>query len=165
VWPLELPSSSDADSTITNSTGGIIALGLGINNWSVEECITRFEELCERAFTRRVGGNIAVISWFIENYNHFKYETHPLEEALKSAFTESQYLFGGPRPTDTPNSDIKVGVTATSSAGSSVLLTNYNRLCAEKCEYEPMIWCNRCRDTNGSQCNITFRGRRSCQRS
>jgi hypothetical protein len=121
-----------------SSTGGIIALGLGINNWSVGECITHFEELCDKAFTRRVGGNIPGLGWFIDNYNHSKYETQPLEEALKSAFTETQYLFGGPRTTDVPNCDIKVGVTATSSAGSSVLLTNYNRLCAEKCERE--IW-------------------------
>ena len=129
---------------IITSTGGIIALGLGIKNWSVEECIAYFEELCDKAFTRRVGGNIPGLGWFIDNYNHSKYETQPLEEALKSAFTESQYLFGGPRTTDVPSSDIKVGVTATSSAGSSVLLTNYNRLCGEKRECEPVFSCTLC---------------------
>jgi hypothetical protein len=146
------------------STGGIIALGLGVNNWSVEECINHFEELCEKAFTRRLGGNLPGIGWFIENYNHSKYETQPLEDALKSAFTDSQYLFGGPRISNGSSSDIKVGVTATSSAGTSVLLTNYNRLCAEKCERGPVIVYTGF-VADGYQCNITFRGQRSCQRS
>lgn len=154
-----------AEATTVTSTGGIIALGLGVNHWSVEECTLHFTEMCGKAFTRRLGGNIPGLGWFIDNYHHSKYETQPLEEALRSAFTESQYLFGGPRMPDFPASDIKVGVTATSSAGSSVLLTNYNRLCGEKCEHEPVYLFAHCVASNFSQYHITFRGRRSCQRS
>lgn len=47
------------------------------------------------------------------------------------AFSENEYLFGGPRP-HTLGNDIKVAVTATSSAGDPVLFANYNRVCTEK---------------------------------
>jgi predicted acylesterase/phospholipase RssA len=123
------------DLVIGTSTGGLIALGLTARNWTVEECCNHFQELCEKAFTRRAGGNIPAIGWLIENYNHSKYETQPLEDALRSAFSDEDYLFGGRRRDGSLGSDIKVGVTATSSAGSAVLLTNYNRMSAEKLPY------------------------------
>ena len=72
-----------------------------------------------------------VAGWLINNYNHSKYETRPLEEALIKSFSENEYLFGGPRP-HTLGTDIKVAVTAMSSAGDPVLFANYNRVCSEK---------------------------------
>lgn len=70
-----------------------------------------------------------MIGWLVENYNHSKYETQPLQEALTSAFSEKQLLFGGLREArDAETMDIKVAVTATSAAGASVVLSNYNRL-------------------------------------
>lgn len=95
-----------------------------------------FVDLCDQAFTARIGASIPGISWLVENYNHSKYETRPLQEALMEAFSEDEYLFGGPRDTESYNSSIKVGVTATSTAGSAVVLSNYNRACAKKCTYE-----------------------------
>lgn len=117
---------------ISFSTGGLIALGLAAKNWSVEECTHHFKDLCKRAFTRRTGGNTPVIGWFVDNYNHSKYETRPLEDALMSAYSETEYLFGGPRPSASYGTDVKVAVTATSAGGSAVVLANYNRLCGEK---------------------------------
>ena len=114
------------------STGGLIALGLAAKNWSVEECTHHFEALCKKAFTRRTGGNTPILGWFVDNYNHSKYETRPLEEALISAYSETEYLFGGPRPSASYGTEVKVAVTATSSGGSAVVLANYNRLCGEK---------------------------------
>lgn len=114
------------------STGGLIALGLAARNWSVEECTRHFEGLCRQAFTRRTGSNIPGVGWFVDNYNHSKYETRPLEEALKTAYTENEYLFGGARPHASFGTDVKVAVTATSAAGSAVVFGNYNRLCGEK---------------------------------
>ena len=114
------------------STGGLIALGLAAKNWSVEECTRYFEDVCKNAFTRRNGSNIPGIGWFIENYNHSKYETRPLEDALISAYSEKEYLFGGARHYASHGSEVKVAVTATSAAGSAVVFANYNRLCAEK---------------------------------
>lgn len=75
------------------------------------------------------------LSWLISNnesYNHSKYETQPLEEALIGAFSDKEHLFGGSRPNESFGSDIKVAVTTTSAAGSPVILSNYNRICGEK---------------------------------
>ena len=124
------------DMIIGTSTGGVIALGLGVRNWSVEETTNVFTSLCAKAFTRRFGGNIPGVGFFVDNYHHSMYETAPLEDALKFAFTEDQHLFGGFRPHHMTGGDIKVGVTATTSAGSTALLTNYNRLCNEKLHYK-----------------------------
>lgn len=82
---------------MSHSTGGLVALGLVSQNWSVETCIYNFKELCNKAFTRRFGSNVPLIGWFVENINHSRYETTPLQEALQEAFTEDQYLFGGQR--------------------------------------------------------------------
>ena len=72
--------------------------------------------------------------WIVSNYNHSIYETQPLQEALTTAFTDDQYLFGGRRG-DSERMDVKVAVTATSAAGHSVVFANYNRLCLEKLSY------------------------------
>lgn len=115
-----------------NSTGGLIALGLAAKGWTVEECISHFERLCEKAFTRRAGANIPLVRWVVDNYNHSKYETGPLEDSLMGSYSEDQYLFGGRRPLSagipSVQVNIKVAVTTTNAAtGNTVLLTNYNR--------------------------------------
>jgi hypothetical protein len=79
-----------------------------------------------------MGGAIPGVRLLIDNYNHSKYETKPLENSLKAAFTEDEYLFGGPKRNTT--SRIKVAVTATSLTGrTAIVFGNYNRLCSEKC--------------------------------
>ena len=90
------------------------------------------EHLCKRAFTPRTGSNVPGVGWLVDNYNHSKYETRPLEEALKSAYSDNEYLFGGARPHASNGTDLKVAVTATSAAGSAVVFANYSRLCGEK---------------------------------
>ena len=112
------------------STGGLIALGLVSKDWTVEECIYHFENLCVKAFTRRLGSSIPGMSMIIESYHRSKYETAPLQEALQDAFSEDDYLFGGPRVT---NPRTKVAVTAT-TAGTVSVLANYNRNCSDKRE-------------------------------
>lgn len=97
----------------------------------MEECATKFEEFCEQAFTLRKGMNIPGINLLVSNYNHSKYETQPLQQALIDAFTDEQYLFGG-RQAHPTCANIKVAVTATSTVGHPVVLANYNRLCTEK---------------------------------
>ena len=114
------------------STGGLVALGLASRNWSVETCINKFKELCDKAFTRRFGSSMPLIGWFVDNINHSSYETTPLQEALQTAFTEDEYLFGGQRLDQHWTSPIKVAVTTTSSSSSPVVLANYNRRCEEK---------------------------------
>ncbi|SMQ51120.1 unnamed protein product [Zymoseptoria tritici ST99CH_3D7] len=123
------------DLVVGTSTGGIIALGLTARNMTVAQCAHSFESLCKQAFTARKGINVPGISKLVEHYNQSKYETHPFEEALKLAFNDKQYLFGGQRE-ESDRIDINVAVTTTSAAGSSVVLSNYNRLCLEKLPYQ-----------------------------
>lgn len=65
---------------------------------------------------------------FVESYHRSKYETAPLQEALQQAYSEEEYLFGGPQKTNTRT---KVAVTAT-TAGNVFVLANYNRYCIDK---------------------------------
>ena len=111
-----------------HSTGGLIGLGLASKAWTVEECIYHFTELCQKAFTPRVGINIPGMSLVIESLHHSRYETVPLEQALQQAFSKDDFLFGGPR---SMNHRTKVAVTATNSGTVSVL-ANYNRNCVDK---------------------------------
>lgn len=114
------------------STGGLIALGLAAKHWSVEECTRHFEDVCKQAFTRHTGGGIPGIGWFIENHHHSRYKTEPLEDALIDAYSDGEYLFGGPQPRVPCGTDTKVAVTSTSASGCPVILANYNRLCGQK---------------------------------
>ena len=118
----------------SNSTGGLIALGLVSCNWTVPTCIQNFEEFCEKAFTRRIGGNLPLIGRIVDNYNHSKFETAPLQEALQATYSNDQYLFGGRRPLQASMSSLKVAVTATNASNAAVVLANYNRRCDEKCK-------------------------------
>lgn len=110
------------------STGGLVALGLTTMKWSVDECMEKFEKLCDTAFTRRSGSGIPMFGTILENYHHSKYETTPIERVLKDAFPEDLHLFGGRVPADLCGSSPKVAVTATSLAGNKTyVLSNYNR--------------------------------------
>ena len=130
------------DLIVGTSTGGLIALGLGAKFWSVDECREHFQALCDKAFTRRKGANVPLVSWLVNNYHHSKYETTGIEEALKHAFSENELLFGGRRmPLDTSVSTMqyscKTAVTTTSAAtNNTVLLANYNRTTAERCKWK-----------------------------
>ena len=72
------------------------------------------------------------MGWLVDNYKHSKYATRPLEDALKEAFSETEYLIGGRRSDPVIEAEVKVAVTATSDAASAVVFANYNRLCREK---------------------------------
>jgi hypothetical protein len=125
------------------STGGLIALGLGAMNWSVDECAESFENMCRTAFIRRTGSTLPGIGFLVDNYNHSKYETRGLEQTLKNAFTEDENFFGG-RRLRVSNSNLKVAITATSLAGqAAIVFGNYNRICEEK------------RQSTGSKSNLS----------
>lgn len=72
---------------------------------------------------------------FVDSYNHSKYETTPLQEALRKAFTSDQYLFGGQRYDQNWASPVKVAVTTTLSSSSPMLVANYNRRGSDKRQY------------------------------
>ncbi|ORY63334.1 acyl transferase/acyl hydrolase/lysophospholipase [Pseudomassariella vexata] len=121
-----IPIQRFFDLMVGTSTGGLVALGLGVMHWGVDKCIEKFESLCDEAFTRRVGSSLPVVGSFIDYYHHSKYQTSTIESALKKAFSEDLLLFGGRRRADY-GSPIKVAVTATSQAGNKTyVLGNYN---------------------------------------
>jgi hypothetical protein len=101
---------------VLHSTGGIIAVGLGVENWRVETCIKHFRRLTDKAFTSRLPGM---------RFGH-RYRTRPFEQALQEVFKD-EFLFGGDH--DEPSSYFtRVAITATTDTGEKpVILTNYNR--------------------------------------
>lgn len=127
-----LPIQLFVDLIVGTSTGGIIALGLGAHGWTVSKCMNTFERLCRDAFTRRRGIGIPGIEHFVTIANDSRYETTPLERALKEAFGTDHNLFAGTR--DDVQDQVmlqrvtKVAVVATTLAGTPTVLTNYNRI-------------------------------------
>jgi hypothetical protein len=119
---------------ISSRAGGLIALGLVTQSWTIEDCLYHFEQICNKAFPRHTKRGVPVLAWIRERYKS-KSETTAFEMALRSAFSETQHLFGDPRPSGKPGSHTKVAVTATSSAGRTVLLGNYNRFASKKRTY------------------------------
>lgn len=107
------------------STGGIIALGLGIQNWSVQDCIHRFRNLCHEAFTERVFYDVPILEQLATAVWKSKYKTSPFETLLKNAFG-TDLLFGG---LSQPHHYARnVAVTTTGGVGwEPRILANYNR--------------------------------------
>jgi hypothetical protein len=68
-----------------------------------------------------------------------KYETGPLEGAIRHTYSEKDSLFGW---THRINSQIepqtKVAVISTSTIGTPIVISNYNRFCPE--QGEPKIY-------------------------
>lgn len=100
------------------STGGILALGLGVKNWPIDQCIDRFLNLVDKAFSPKFMGGVSL--------GTTKFKTKPLEEALHDSF-QTEALFGGRRQVP-PAGRCKVAVTsAKDTAERAVIFTNYNR--------------------------------------
>ncbi|OCK84171.1 hypothetical protein K432DRAFT_289452 [Lepidopterella palustris CBS 459.81] len=123
------------DLIIGSGTGGVIALGLATRNWSVEECLGQFERICMESFSHRAGRDIPGIGWLVESINNCKYDSHSTEKALQEAFSDSQYLFGGPRPSNPSEFHVKAAVLATTPGGNPVVLANYNRQSRDRSLY------------------------------
>ncbi|KAF2465550.1 FabD/lysophospholipase-like protein [Lindgomyces ingoldianus] len=123
----KLPIQCFFDLIVGSGTAGIIALGLGTRNWSVEECLDHFEKICAQAFANRGGRHIPGAGWLVESLAHAKYDSIPLEAALKEAFSDSQYLFGGPRHRGLSDLNVKVALATSTPGGNDVVLANYNR--------------------------------------
>jgi hypothetical protein len=111
--------------TDDDSTGGTIALGLSVKNWSVEECIKRFKELSSDAYSPRELTGVPIVENLAVFYHGSIYKTRPFERGLKMMFQE-QPLFGGTNcQRETPT---KVAVLGTTSLEQrSVVFANYNR--------------------------------------
>jgi len=101
-----------------HSTGGILALALGVKNMPVKTCIALFRKLVGEAFTPKFYGGLKI--------GKRKYRTRPLENVLIEHFKEES-IFGGVHETSASYAR-KVAVTASCETGEqAVIFTNYNR--------------------------------------
>lgn len=109
-----------------HSTGGIVALALGVKGWTVDKCIDKFLYLCDQAFTpREMHGIFGLQAAATINHGSI-YRTRPLHHALKSSFGDN-LLFGGYQ-NSTECYEVKTAVTSTDGAGKKdIVLSNYNR--------------------------------------
>ncbi|KAF2134377.1 hypothetical protein P153DRAFT_402048 [Dothidotthia symphoricarpi CBS 119687] len=122
-----IPIQDFFDLVVGTSTGGILALGLGIKNWSVNHCISLFLRLVEKAFTPKFLGGVS--------FGTTKFRTQPLEEALSECFGD-EAIFGGV-PEASVGCARKVAVTAATDTGEqAVIFTNYNRVDDEQIGYQ-----------------------------
>ncbi|KAH8665171.1 hypothetical protein BGZ60DRAFT_379045 [Tricladium varicosporioides] len=122
------------DLIVGTSTGGIIALGLGVQNWSVDDCIEKFVRLCKKAFVPQRGLNVWGLGYITTLVHKGKYRTKPFVKALQDQFGEEMSLFGGQNRRD--QFKIKVVVTSTTNVESEpLILTNYNRPEPNKPQY------------------------------
>ena len=108
------------------STGGLIALGLGVKQWSVNHCVTEFVRLCDQAFSPREFNNVFALEQATTLKHKSKYRTQPLHQALRTAFGND--LLYGARPKPHLSYSTQVAVTATTGTGETgVILANYSR--------------------------------------
>lgn len=120
-----LPLHLFFDLMVGTSAGGLVALGLGVEGWSAEEGIAKFEAFAAKAFTRRRWGHIPLIAPIELWCNSSKYATEPLEEVLQELYAPG-YLFGGGRH-GRAQSACKVAVIA-ATPSRAVVLSNYSRV-------------------------------------
>jgi predicted acylesterase/phospholipase RssA len=86
--------------------------------------------MCKKAFKKRKGVGFPGIEFLVSATNHSRYETKPLESALKAAYGDEN-LFGGPKDLADHyaiDRTTKVAVTTTTTNGRVILLSSYNRI-------------------------------------
>lgn len=113
--------------TLGPSTGGIIAIGLGVKRWTVEATMEKFKDICREAFTPREMQKVPLIGTLSKMYHGSVFKTQPLERVLRRYFSETPF-FGGSRSRHNLNTSVKVAVTATTALNhQAVVFANYNR--------------------------------------
>lgn len=114
------------------SAGGILALGLGVQNWTVSECMTQFKAFCKQAFTKRAP---RIFKTFTAISGKGIYKSKTIESALQSAFDKNSLLYG--RALQKSTTPIRVAVTTTlAEEDRAAILSNYNTECrSEKRTY------------------------------
>lgn len=126
-----LPIQAFIDLFIREGSGGIIALALGVNGWSVEKTTRAYKDICARVFAKKRLLGIPGLE-FLPISNHRRYDSKRLEAALMETFGNSQNLFAGSRDEIcrhiVPQRRTKAAVIVTTALGKFELLGNYNRL-------------------------------------
>ncbi|RPA74249.1 hypothetical protein BJ508DRAFT_418731 [Ascobolus immersus RN42] len=148
VVGLGIPIQEFFDLIVGTSCGGLIALGLGVKGWSVQEAQKIYKQIVTRAFRERTGNNVPFVGKLIQIWNNnSKYVTKDLEDAYRDYFEETP-LFGcfG----DGERVGCRVAVTSIKLDHGHVILTNYLRedveqrvykcFRPEKLEHEILTW-------------------------
>ena len=120
-----LPIQSFFDLIVGTGTGGMLGVALSMRDRTVDSCIDQFTALCDHAFTPRLTG-VPLISKVAAAFGSGRrYKTKPLHAALKTAFGETDDLFGS---SDRLRTGARVALTSTSATGrESILLASYRR--------------------------------------
>lgn len=109
-----------------SSTGSIIALALGTLGWNVDECITKFSELCNTAFTKRKTYLALRSKVTTTLFRGSIYKTEKLHGALHQALGDHR-IYGG-KGKKSHFYSTKVAVTSTDIfARNALVMSNYNR--------------------------------------
>ncbi|PWW72047.1 FabD/lysophospholipase-like protein [Tuber magnatum] len=113
------------DLAIGTSSGGLIALGLLFQGWSVDECLRQFIRLANKAFRRRPHPTCLPILCRVIDYIYSfvadsQYSADGIEEALKEAFGDERDMCAR------DNNKTKVAVTATTTNSLPCIFTSYN---------------------------------------
>lgn len=80
----KIPITNFFDLIVGTSTGALVAFGIGVKNWSIENCLEKYRDLCKAAFQSR---NFVTHAWHGSTY-----KTDPYEELLKSALGDGRLL-------------------------------------------------------------------------
>jgi len=131
-FAFDIHTNSCADEKF--STGGIIALGMVARQWRLDDCISTFKRVCNKAFTQREFHE----TWLLEELTTLshgsKWKTTPLHNVLRDEFG-TDLLFGG-KHDSSENYATKVAVVATSGSGDQPwVIANFNREDAKDSSY------------------------------
>lgn len=118
---LGIPLGRFFDFMVGTSAGGIIALGLGVQDRTVDDCLTRFHAFARDGLNKKILTKTKLVRWAGKFIRSSIYRTKDLEQALHNAFspTASQSLFG-------LRNSCRVAVTTTVDKELK-LISNYNR--------------------------------------
>ncbi|KXH56754.1 hypothetical protein CSAL01_03198 [Colletotrichum salicis] len=98
--------------------GGMISLGLGVQQRTASECINLFRTICEQGFESKPGTTVKYAGYFVRMLHSSMYKTEKFEEAVEQAF--------GPQPTALFGRSHSTRVAVTTTVDSNPkLIANY----------------------------------------